>query len=209
MSDTLLAARTQVKTEIGERSDVDDLIDDQYNYAIQELCTMYEHPVLQKSATMTTTANEYFYLLPSDYHGIKGVYDETNDREIIQAPKWSFESVNESTETGENGPRTYAIYNRRLFLWNQIPSVSTISIRIDYWARHGELSADGDATLLPLLWHRGARLKATAFTMRILNMDDKAAAREQEFDRWLGRIVTSRSKEDTSARDSRIIWSRG
>jgi len=187
---------------------VNAVIDDQINFAIQELATMYEFPILQKSATTPTVVNTPDYLLPSDYYGIEGLYDETNDREIIQAPKWSFELIDESV-TGENGPRTYALWNEKFYIWNQIPSVATISIRMDYWATHGTLSADGDATVLKKNWHRGVRLKASAFTFRILDMDEKADAREGEFDRWLSRIQTSKSKEDQSARDSKVIWTRG
>lgn len=208
MSETLLAIRTQIITEIGGRTDVNTVINDQINYAIQELATMYEFPELQTSATCSTQAGQYQYLLPSDYYGLIGVYDETNDVELTHDNKWSFEMLDES-ETDTNGPRSYATFNKRLYVWNAVPADSSITLRIDYWAKHGELSSDTDAVTLPREWYRGIRLKASSFVFQILDMDEKAAARQAEFDRWLSRIKLPRSKENESARASQMVWYKG
>ena len=208
MSETLASARAHMKIAVGNRTDIDTVLNDHYNDAVQELCTMYSVKELEKSATTPTVADEWVYLLPADYYGVIGVYDETHDREIIQDPKWTFETRSES-ETGESGPRNYAIYNRRLYLFNPIPSVDTITIRIDYSARHAELVLDADAIDLPLDWERGLRLKALAFTFDTLDILDRAAAKHAEFDQWYTRKFTSKAREDQNARDSRIIWTRG
>jgi hypothetical protein len=61
---SLQTIRNQVITEIGGRADVDNLIDDQINYAVQEIGTMYPFLELYQTATTTTASGQYEYLLP-------------------------------------------------------------------------------------------------------------------------------------------------
>jgi len=200
-----------MQIELGNRTDVNDLIDDQYNYAIQEIATMYEFPILQLSATCPLVENEYEYLLPSAFYAVHGVYDETNNMEINHLNKWDFEQTDE-TQTGPDGPRDYAIYNNLLYLWNKVPdstAVTNVAMRLDYWASQSELTEDAAAHVLPFEWERGIRLKMASFVFRILDMDEKADSREREFDRWVSRIKTPKSQERKRARSAQVVPMRG
>lgn len=208
---SLSTARTQIQIELGNRTDVNNLIDDQYNYAVQEISTMYEFPVLQMSATCPLREDEYTYLLPGLFYSVIGVYDDTNDIEVDHLNKWDFEQTDE-TNTGPAGPRNFALYNNLLYLWNKVPdstAASDVTMRLDYWAKSGEMTTDAGTHLLPYEWERGIRLKATAFVFRILDMDEKASMREQEFDRWVSRIKTPKSQERKRARNAQMVPMRG
>jgi len=209
---TLKEGRDQVIIELGNRTDVDDTIDDQYNYAVQEVCSMYEHPEYQNSATTALRLNAYKYLLPADFYAIIGVYEEVKNYELRRSHKWTFEQLDE-TNTGPNGPHTFAIFNKALYVFNKIPDADAetagLTLRIDYWASQSELTDGANSHLLPIWWERGIRLKASAFTHRILDMDDKAQDRQGEFDRWASRITTSKSQEKINARDARMVPTRG
>lgn len=208
---SLTTARTQMQIELGNRTDVNDLIDDQYNYAIQEISTMYEFPVLQLSATCPLVDGEYTYLLPSAFYSIIGVYDETSNIELDHQNKWDFEQTDE-TDTGPAGPRIYAIYNDLLYLWAKVPdsdAESDVTMRLDYWSKSSEITTDAGTHLLPYEWERGIRLKQASFVFRILDMDAKADSREQEFDRWVSRIKTPKSQERKRARNAQMVPTRG
>lgn len=208
---TLATARTQLQIELGNRTDVDDLLDDQYNYAIQEIASMYEFPELQKSATCPLRDGVYAYLLPAEYYAVIGVYDETNDIELDHQNKWDFEQTDEA-KTGPNGPRAYALYNSQLYLWNTVPdstAASDITIRLDYWASQPKLTASSGSHVLPEEWERGIRLKAAAFAFLILNMEEKAGMRGQEFERWVSTIRTPKSQERKHARNAQMFPMRG
>lgn len=204
---SLSTARTQIQIELGNRTDVNSLIDDQYNYAIQEIATMYEFPVLQLSATTPVVINEYSYLLPTLFYSVIGVYDETNDRELEHYNKWDFEQTDE-TQTGPI-PANFAIYNALLYIWNKVPDGTATTLRLDYWSKQGELVYDGDAHVLPYEWERGIRLKTSSFVHRVLDMDTKADQKEAEFDRWVSRIKTPKSQERKRARNAQVVPMRG
>lgn len=211
MGDTRLAIQTQIIEEIGGRTDVNSIIQDQINFAVQEISTMYEHQELKTSATWPTEADTAEYTIStiaSDYYAPVGVYDETNDRELEHNEKWHYEEEDE-TNTGTGGPTQYAIYGDSIFIWDQIPEDDSITMRLDYWKYHPELTLDTSEILFGLDWNRGVRLLASAYVHRILDMDEKANARQAEFDRWISRKFTPKAKEEVAARDSRVIWTRG
>lgn len=185
----LIDIREQIRLETGGRTDIDAIIDDQVNFALQEFATMFEFDELWGNATTTTTSGVSHYLLPSDLYVLWLVKEETRlNRELEQKDIRLFDSVDE-TKTGL--PHFFSQYNRQLILFNMVPddnAGSNYSIRIRYWKRHPQLAQDNDAMVLPYEWERGVRLKATAYTFTILDMDEKAAGKQQELDRWMSRI---------------------
>lgn len=206
MSEALSSVRSQLQTELGGRTDINSVLDDQYNFALQELCTMWQLKELEKSATFSTSDGVYQYALPGDFHGIIGVYDETNDREVHQRPKHQFEMTDETdTDSGSGGPLHYTIYNQTIIVWGPVPGSTAVTLRIDYWAEHPKLSDDADASLIPFSWERGARLKASAYVHRILKMDEYAVERENAFQTWLAVMEQPKTKEKKSARRSQVL----
>jgi len=187
---TLATIRTETITAIGGRTDVNSLINDQINFAVSELATMYAFEELEGNVTTTTTAAQSAYVLPADLYVLWSVKEETRsnrslDRKDIQL---GFDSIDE-TKTG--APNFYSIYNKQLILYGQVPdnnSGSNYLIRLRYWKRHATLASDNDALVLPVEWERGVRLKAQAFVFGLLDMEEKQAAKQAEFDRWVTRI---------------------
>ena len=100
----------------------------------------------------------------------------------------------------------WAQYNNSQFLFNGVPDTNGGSqhlIKIRYWKKTTPLTDDADEHELPDNWERGIRLKATAFTMRILNMEEKADSRQQEFDRWLQRIQLPQGVSKAESKSAR------
>ena len=204
---TLATARTQMQIALGNRTDVNDLIDDQYNFAIQEVATMYEFPELKATETIAMADGDFDYSLAADFYAPIGVFDETNDRELNILNKWDFEQTDE-TDTGPI-PHNCAFYANVLYIWSKVPDGTTTSIRVDYWKRISELTQDGDVHGLPYEWERGIRLKQAAFVFDLLGMEEKSGAKTQEFDRWLSRIKSPKSQEQLNSRDARMVPVRG
>lgn len=181
--------RTQIRTEIGGRTDLNSVIDDQINFAIDEISMLYEFDELWANKTTTTTSGQSAYLLPSDLYVLWSVKEETKlNMELEYKDIRQFDRMDES-KTGI--PHHYTQYNRQLILFNMVPdnnAGSNYSIRIRYWMKHPNLVQDADTMILPSEWERGVRLQASAFMFGILDMDDKAAAKNQELDRWMTRI---------------------
>ena len=187
---TLLTIRTQIITEIGGRTDLDSVIDDQINYALQELTTMFEFEQLQGDSTTTTTKDQAEYLLPTDLYVLWSVREETKRKGLLEKKPWkTYRNVDTSTS---GSPNWYTQYNRKLVLFNAVPddnATDNYKVRILYWQTHPALANDADAVTTPAEWERGLRLKATSFMFTILDMDAKADAKNAEFDRWVQRIT--------------------
>ena len=199
---TLLTIRNEIITSIGGRTDIDGLIDDQVNYALGELSTMYEFEELETTSTMTTTAAQSEYLLPNDLYVLWAVKEETLRNKPLELKdiRLGYDNVDE-TKTGV--PHLYSQFNKTLILYGMVPDDndgSNYSIRIRYWKKHALLVNDTDAIVLPNEWVRGVRLKATAFVFGILDMEEKQAAKQAEFDRWLTRIKLPRGSQKERAK---------
>ena len=203
---TLLTIRTEIITAIGGRVDVNDLIDDQINFAVEELATMYEFEELETTSTTTTTSGQFEYNLPSDLYVLWNVKEETRRNKPLERKdiRLGFDNVDE-TKLGV--PHFYTTFGKSLILFGMVPDDNDSSnylIRIRYWKKHARLSADADALVLPNEWERGVRLKAGAFVFGMLDMDDKQAKKQQEFDRWLGRIKLPRGANAEKSKGSRM-----
>lgn len=203
---TLLTIRTDIITAIGGRSDISSLIDDQINYAVQELATMYEFIELEATATTTTTASQSAYLLPANLYVLWSVKEETRRNKPLELKdiRLGFDNVDE-TKTGV--PSFYAQYNKSLILFGMVPdnnAGSNYSIRIRYWKKHATMVNDSDALTLPLEWERGVRLKAQAFVFGMLDMEEKQKMKQDEFDRWLSRIKLPAGASKEKAKASRM-----
>jgi hypothetical protein len=114
--------------------------------------------------------------------------ETTYNRLLIQKDYQEFEDTDE-TQTGT--PSSWCLYKNSVLLFNSVPddnNGSDYSIRIRYWKLSTTMVNDEDLHDLPARMERGIRLKATAFTMGILNMEEKQMIKEKEFDRWLQRI---------------------
>ena len=187
---TLLTIRTEIITAIGGRTDVSGLIDDQINFAVQELSSMFEFEELEANATTTTADAQSSYLLPSDLYVLWSVKEETkrNKPLLRKDVRLGFDNVDE-TKTGV--PHLYSQYNRALLIFGQVPDTNAGSnylLRIRYWQKPAVMANDSDNLILPQEWERGVRLKSAAFVFGLLDMNEKEGAKQQEFDRWLSRI---------------------
>ncbi len=198
----LLQIRNEIIASIGGRSDVSSQIDDHINYAVSELATMYDFEELAITSTMTTIDTVAEYLLPSELYVLWNVKEETrrNKALIKKDIRLGYDSIDE-TKTGV--PHNYAQFNKTLVLFGMVPNNnngSNYSIRIRYWKRHSPLVDDGDATVFPAEWERGVRLKAQAFVFGFLDMEEKQAIKQKEFDRWVSRIKLPRAAAQEKAK---------
>jgi hypothetical protein len=203
---TLSTIRNQIIASIGGRTDVNDLIDDQINFALDELTTMFEFEELEGNATTTTSDGQSEYSLPSDLYVLWSVKEETKRNKPLEYKqiRLGYDNIDE-TKTGV--PTMYSVYAKTLTVYGMVPddnAGSDYTLRIRYWKIQARLSNDADNHVLPQHWERGVRLKATAFVMDELDMIEKAAAKHAEFDRWLGRIKLPKGAEKEKAKNSRM-----
>jgi hypothetical protein len=207
---SLATIRTQIQTEIGGRTDVDTVIDDQVNFAVEEIAAMYPWLEFNQSATTPTADGQFEYLLPTDLFVLWSVKEETSlNRRLEQKEIFSFDDFDE-TKTGT--PGNWSQWGNSLIIFNAVPDDndgSNYSLRIRYWKIPTDLSADGDEHLLASRLERGVRLKATAFTMNILNMEEKAQVREKEFSRWVQSLGLPKQESKKQDKSSHANMSRG
>ena len=206
---TLLTIRTEIITSVGGRTDIDDLIDDQINYAVQELASMFEFEELEANATTTTVNAQSSYVLPTDLYVLWSDKEETRRNKPLERKdiRLGFDNVDE-TKTGT--PHFYSQYNRALILFGMVPDDNDSSnylIRIRYWQKPSVMSNDGDELILPQEWERGVRLKAASFTFGLLDMEEKQQMKQAEFDRWLGRIKLPKSAAKEKSKAARMNFS--
>jgi len=199
--------RTQIQTELGGRTDHNTLINDQINFAYEEVTTTFEIKELQTTAYTTTASGQFKYLLPSDCFALYTVKDETNNTPLEEADMKSFDDLDE-TETGT--PKKYAQFNTALYLFDSVPddnSGSNYTIKIRYWKRVPRLSADNDNLLTPNEWEHGIRLLASAYTHFALNNLERAQFRMEDYKRWLVRFTQPKAVEKMKAHKGRIQFS--
>jgi len=200
---TLATIRTQIQTEIGGRTDQNTLIDDNINFAYEEIATTLEIKELQKTAYTTTVDEQYQYLLPSDCYAVFWVKDETNNDILEEVTMRQFDDLDES-ETGA-APTKWARWGENsIFIFDPVPDDNTPVIKIRYWVRVTRLSADGDNHLLPNEFEHGIRLLAASNVHLALNDLERSALRTQDYQRWLIRFETPKSIENKNARKSRL-----
>jgi len=207
---TLLSIRNEIITAIGGRTDITDLIDDQINYAVSELASMFAFDELHATKTMTTTASQFEYLLPSDLYILWGVKEETRRNKPLEYKDIrNFDNMDE-TQTGT--PYFFSQFNKSLILFGMVPDNndgSNYLIRIRYWQKHAILVNDNDSLVTPKEWDRGIRLKAQAFVFGLLDMEEKQDRKQKEFDRWLGRIKLPGGARKEKAKAARMNFGVG
>jgi hypothetical protein len=206
---SLLSIRNQVKVEIGGREDIDTVIDDQINFAVQEFGTMYPFLELNETATTPSVSGQFEYPLPTDLFSLWTVKEETKlNSRLVHKDIKSFDDIDE-TKTGT--PHNWSQWKNSLIIFNSVPDDnggSNYSIRIRYWKLADTMSNNTDALELPARMERGIRLKATAYTMGILNMEEKQQVKEQELQRWLSTMQVPESVTRTEANRAGADFSR-
>jgi hypothetical protein len=200
---TVATIRAQIVTEIGERTDFNDEIDDQINYAYDEIATTLEIKELQANTTQTTTDGTAEYALTSTY-AIFSVSNQTNFKVLEESTMRDYDA-RDNTETG--APNKWAREANNLYVFAAVPDDNdgdNYTLLIRYWLRPDELTTDASNHIFPRELERGIRLLAGANTMLLLNDDQRYQVRIMEYQRWLQRYQTPRTAENINAHKARI-----
>lgn len=178
---TLLAIRTEIQSTV-RRDDIDTIVDDQINAAIQHLSTRWDLPPLQAVSTVDTVSGEPSILLPGNCFAIFYVRENTSTKGLLKDASWS--EYLKSDRVGTGTPGQWTRYNQLLYIFGAVAN-GAYEIEMSWWRRHPLLVADADEHLLMVEWEEGIRLLATEYTFVKLNEHQKAAASRERFTAYL------------------------
>jgi hypothetical protein len=199
---TLATIRTQIQKEIGDRTDINTVIDDQVNFALYEITSTFHIREMEAETTITGVSGTASYSLPSDCHAVIEIWDETNDEPLEEARVNAFDAKNES----DTGLCTkWARYANNVILFDDV-SDGTQTFGLRYYKRPATLDTDASNHTLPNTFERGIRLLATSYVLRILQQDERADMRMAEFQRWLQQMQTPLQFERRFDKEARITF---
>lgn len=196
--------RTQIQKELGDRTDINSVIDDQINYAVYEIADTLKIEELRKEDAITPVDGTYEYTLPTDLYSIEQVYI-LPDQHVIEQKDIKRRDKVAVTTTGKL-PRWWSRVNRTISIYNPTPDGDTPTMTIRYMKLPTALSDDTDSHELSADMERGVRLLATSYVFGILNQEERAAAKMSEYGRWLYRKQTTFARDMDNASDSRLKY---
>ena len=178
---TLLAIRTELQSTV-KRTDMDTILDDQINAAIQHLSTRWKLPPLQMVSTVDTVDTEPSILLPSNCFAIFYIRENTSKKGLLKDAAWP--EYLQSDRTGTGTPGRWTRYNQLLYVFGSVPN-GVYKLEMSWWKRHPLLTADADEHLLMIEWEEAIRLLATEYAFVKLNEHQKAAASRERLTAYL------------------------
>lgn len=202
--------RNQIITEIGSRTDMNTIIDNQINFAVQEIGTNYPFLELNETATTTTVSGQFEYALPTDCFTLWSVKEETKLNRLLTFKDYKEFDMQDESKTGQ--PTAWTLWKKSVLVFNQVPDdndSSNYSIRLRYWRLSSTLSNNTDVIDLPARMERGIRLKATGFVFGILQQPEKQTTAEQAYAAWLQNIALPVAGTKQESKRARANLGRG
>lgn len=175
MASTLATLRNRVRYRVGNKSGIDDQIDDNLNKAVLHFVRQVRpQEAVTSSTATTTTSGTAAYDLASDVLALMAVRDTTNDREILNGSLEHYNSFKQDTTDSSTlgKPRRWVRITNQLVFYQKIPDGA---YGIKYWYLKRPTTMDSSNNF-PLNdeWEEAVVELATAFTWRDLNSADKA-----------------------------------
>jgi len=210
MADTLGTIRTKVKFELGNKSGIDQIIDDAINDAIIEVISTWRPQEMVTSATGSVANQTSSYSFSSifsatDVLAIIGVRNDTDDYRLKNGSLLEFMLAPTSTTATNFGrPNKWTRQGNNLILYSQIPDATSRTIRIYYVQRPAEITTDATAFPLNREWERPVVLLAASYVWGALNNAEKASLKDQQYQATVLRRDKPEEIEDESP--ERQMW---
>ena len=205
MADTLGTIRTKVKFECGNKTGIDQVMDDAINDAIIEVVSTFHPQEMLASATGSAANQTSSYSFSSifsvtDVLAIRGVRNDTEDYRLKNGSMLEFMLHRTSTSSATNfgRPNKWTRQGNNLILYSQIPDATARTMRIYYVQRPAEITADATAFPLNREWERPVVLLASSYVWGSLNNAEKAGLKDQQYQATVLRRDTPEQYEDES-----------
>ena len=163
------ALRTELKSRMGRRTDLDDDYIAWINRAYYHITTRYKFRELDKTYNMSTAVGKRKYKVKDGFQVVRSLYDKTNDRWLTKRDWQSIERV----KIVNGKPSRWARYGSVLMIDPAPDAVYTVranvKIRVDALVNDAT-----DAPLTPESWDEAILLKAQSIGM--LNILERGAS---------------------------------
>jgi len=176
MAETLLAMRTRVKLRCGNKSGIDDVIDDNLNEATRQVVVEMKPQECWEDITFSTTSGTSNYSfstigVSTTVYAVLMVRDDTDDVEVLRGGIREYNRVRRDTDDSSNlgDPRRWTRQENSLILYSKIPDDATRTVRMTYLELPDEMSSDTDTFPLNEEWRLPVERLATALTWADLN----------------------------------------
>lgn len=203
---TLDQFRSTLLASLGDRGVGNDRLDIWINQAYEEVATAIEFEAAQASTTLTTVLNQASYSLPAGLLGIRGIVDETNDRNLVRMD-WQ-EYLRKNPDSDVNGEPTHWVrHNDKVYL-HPTPDTAGETLSLYYEKELTALSSGSDKTAIPGMWDKAILLLAQASGLQDLKEFEGA---QLVFSRAMGYMRSRRTDDQLAARNSavgvQVAWS--
>jgi hypothetical protein len=203
--------RTHVKFMVGNKSNIDSIVDNNINEATLQITISQKPKEMQTSTTFTGASGDFDYTIASggdiavtDLYAVEMVRNNTEAYRLHRGTLWEFENVDQ-TATGEQ-PSKWFHRGNVLYLYDPVPDASNDTFRVQYIKRPTALSADADTFGLNDEWIKPVEVMAAALTFADLNEFDKAAGKAQELAQLLQTRQIPEAMEDEMTPEAHLIF---
>lgn len=159
----------------------------------QELMTIKSFSFARRFAQATAVGGTYRYALPPDFQGLKGIRDQTNDRDLLVWPPGIFDTrFPDPASYGTNEPQVVTI--KGMEMWIYPPPSGAFVLELEY-ERSGDDNTATDVSWLP----QAERFRCCDFAIADL-LDSLQDERAQVYwQRW-GQGLMRSGKSDSKKR---------
>lgn len=170
----------EVRTAIGERTDIDTEIKTALNDAVVDLVLMFPIRQAVVSETFTTSENVTEYELNDTCLDVITVRNDT-DAELLESGDYLEYATLDFEDSDSTGtPTLWFVDGDNLYLYNSTPDDTGFEITYRYVRRYADMSDDEDTFPLPREWERPAKLLAKSYIFELLGQNEKAIAAYQQ-----------------------------
>lgn len=151
------------------------------NDALSQVSMEHAWPWLQTSASIVTVAGTSSYAVPADYIQTHSLVQTDIGAPLVQRATLELDQI-----IASGRPSTYAIYGTSVLLKPIPDGAYTISHR--YIKAEPALVADGDVSLIPEVYSRGAVEWAAMLAFQEIKDEVSALSAEKNYRSWLNRV---------------------
>jgi hypothetical protein len=199
--------QTDLKFELGQRTDLDSYLDDWVNAAYIDLCTRnrfweskfggaFDFPELHVVDDSQATADGYAYVnTPSGVLYVEQIHDTTNDF-ILRGISWReyVEKTGRATAASEGKPKKWVRYGERIYL-NPTPD-SAYNLDISFRKVPAKMVNDSDVTDIGTEWDEVILKLAVIQSLMRLKEYEWAEIERKEWINLVSDRLGMKAKED-------------
>lgn len=181
---TLLEMRVRMQARLGDRDLSVALINGSINDGYYDLTGSTDFEEMHKTSTISVATDDVDVLLPQDLQLLRGFFNDTDRKAIVEVSEEHFWTLDPEEEAGE--PKYYCRLGNSLRFWPALDEARTL--RINYNKYPDRLEEDSDVTELRPTWDRAVEMFATYHVL--IELGEEARASD-----WLNKaLVYSRSR---------------